>query len=222
MKNNAKILLFLSSIMIAALTAPSIASGENATQTYSFTKQPFHAIELAGSADMKVQVTHQPKTANATITTDSNLLPHIKVYVHNNTLYIGKRDEMDFYPTKKIKVMVNVENLTSIITRGSGNVQVDNIGTKKFSIAIHGAGNTFLTGEVKDLAINITGSGKINAKKLIAQEVKAVINGSGNILANTAQKINAEINGSGRIEYYGSPTEVKQTIHGSGTIITLP
>lgn len=240
MKTSSKIfLLSLSGLVFTALAiifVPLICSAKNhrhfadfgdsvitgneniVTQSYSFDKQPFNAIELGGAADMKVQVTHQPHTEKATITIDSNLLSHLEVYVQNKTLYIGKRGYMDFYPSRRIKIAINVENLKSITTHGSGNSQVGNIKTHEFAVDIRGSGSAVLQGETKNLAIEIHGSGNINTKKLSAKKATVEIHGSGNVTTNASQKISAEIYGSGKIEYYGNPPQIEQAIHGSGTI----
>jgi hypothetical protein len=218
MKANSKMLLVsLTGIMFVVLSAiftpvscyahdddfVVAGNGKIVAQNYSVTKQPFSAIylDLGDAGDMQAQVTHQPHTADAVITTDSNLLSYIKVYIKNETLYIIRKDDVDLKPSNKIKIVVNTENLDSVNTRGEANV--------------------ILQGETKNLTLEMHGSGNINAKKLNAEKVRAIIQGSGDIIANATQKISAEIHGSGKIEYYGNPPQVERVIHGSGKIKAL-
>ena len=195
--------------------------GKAASQNYSFADQPFDSIVLKGTGKMEAQVTHKQHTANATITTNSNLLPYVDVYVRNKTLYISKKDHIYFHSKTKIKIMVNADDLKSISTYGSGDSIINNINTDKFSAETYGSGNTTLQGRAKKLSIKIRGSGDINTKNLNAEDVEASIYGSGDIVTNATKKINADIHGSGSIEYYGNPQKVSQSIAGSGKILAI-
>ena len=238
MQNNSKILSLLSGLIIVlmfAITIPtlcfakedSVSQVTNSTelksanpnsQTYSFTQQPFDAIQLNGAFEMTVQVTHQPRTANVVVTASSDILPYIKVQVKNKTLYIFKRDDWEFHSFKKIKIMVNVDNLESIKINGSSDAHISNIKADNFVAEINGSGDIILQGNVKKLAAEIHGSGDIDAKNLIAEKAKASIYGSGDIIVNTTQKIDINIYGSGTVEYYGNPQEIEQSFSGSGKI----
>ncbi|EKE09160.1 MAG: hypothetical protein ACD_16C00209G0007 [uncultured bacterium] len=198
-------------------TEPKSANNNNATsQAYSFTEQPFDAIQLNGAFEMTAQVTHQPHTANVIITTSDSLLPYIKVYVKNKTLYISKKDDREFHPFNKIKVTVSVENLKSIKTNGSSNSHINDIKADDFAAEINGSGNIVLQGNAEKLAAEIHGSGEIDAKNLMTKKTNASIYGSGYIIANATQKMDLKIYGSGKIEYYGHPQKIEQAIYGSG------
>ena len=238
MQNNSKILLLLSGlimVLMSVIAMPtlcfakegSVSQAANLTesksanpnsQTYSFTQQPFDAIQLNGAFEMTVQVTHQPRTANVVVTASSDILPYIKVKVKNKTLYISKRDDWEFHSSKKIKIMVNADNLESIKTNGSSDSQINNIKADNFVAEINGSGGIILQGNVKKLAAEIHGSGDIDAKNLVAEKAKASIYGSGDIIVNTTQKIDINIYGSGTVEYYGNPQEIEQSFSGLGKI----
>jgi len=224
MKNNSKI-LSLGKLILIIISAMSISAlcfakddAKATSQSYSFAKQPFDAIQLNGAFETTVQVTHQSNIADVTITASSNLLPYVKVYVKNKTLYVSKRDDWEPHSFEKIKIMVNTGNLESIKTNGSGNSYINNIKVNNFVAEINGAGNIILQGNSKKLAAKINGSGEIDAKNLITEKAAATIYGSGNIIANATQKIDIKIYGSGKIEYYGNPQDIEQSINGSGKI----
>ena len=228
MQNNSKILLLLSGlimVLMSVIAMPTLCFAKEGSvsqaansQTYSFTQQPFDAIQLNGAFEMTVQVTHQPRTANVVVTASSDILPYIKVKVKNKTLYISKRDDWEFHSSKKIKIMVNVDNLESIKINGSSDSHINNIKADNFVAEINGSGGIILQGNVKKLAAEIHGSGEIDAKNLVAEKAKASIYGSGDIIVNTTQKIDINIYGSGTVEYYGNPQEIEQSFSGSGKI----
>lgn len=240
MKNSSKVLLIsLGGLILIALgviflpnshghmhspyyNSSSIIIGDDKinSQSYSFANQPFDSIVLKVAGDITAQVTHKPHTANAIITTNSNLLPYIDVYVQNKTLCIAKRKHVEFN-REKIKIVVNTEDLKSMSTYGSGDSIISNIDTAIFSSATYGSGDTLLQGKTKKLFIKISGSGDVNAKNLIAEDVEASIYGSGDITTNATKKISADIHGAGLIEYYGNPQKIHQSISGSGEIRSI-
>lgn len=234
MKNNSKTLLGSLIILIAISTicfasgipAPKlIKNGNTNSQIYSFAKQPFDSIRLAGNIEITAQVTHQPHTENVTIFNQDNSLSHLKIYVKNKILYIidntSDDDDWDFHFSKKLKktkISVNVSELESIETKRSCNCYIDNIKASNFTAMINGSGKIMLRGIAKNLDMKIHGSGDISAENLMAENTKASINGSGHIITNTKQEINIKINGSGKVDYYGNPQKIEQSINGSGKI----
>ena len=236
MKNYSKLVSQFSELILVMIFIPTLCFAKESvtnltesklvndsstvSQSYSFNKQPFDAIKLAGDFDVVAQVVHQPGTANVIVTASNSLLPYVKVYVKNKTLYILKRDSWDWesHTSKKTKVQVKVDNLELIQIHGSGDAYVDNIETSKFKAEIHGSGNITLQGNAKKTSLDIHGSGKIKAKNLIAETANVSISGSGHIVTNATQKININLHGSGTVEYYGTPQEIEQSFSGSGKI----
>lgn len=202
------------------LNSDIIGDGKINSQSYSFANQPFDSIVLKIAGDITTQVTHKPHTENAIITTNSNLLPYIDIYVKDKTLYIAKRKHGELNSTK-MKIIVNAENLKSMSTYGSGDSIISNINTAIFSSATYGSGDTVLQGKAKKLFIKISGSGDVNAKNLSTEDVEASIYGSGDIITNATKNISANIHGSGSIEYYGNPQKIYQSISGSGEIRSI-
>lgn len=190
------------------------------SQSYSFANQPFDAIVLKVAGNITAQVTHKPNTANAIITTNSNLLPYIDIYVQDKILYITKRKNIELNSTE-MKIVVNTEELKSISTYGSGDSIINNINTASFSSETYGSGDVTLQGKTNKLVIKIAGSGDVNAKNLNAEAVEASIYGSGDVITNATKKISAAIYGAGSIKYYGNPQKIHQSISGSGEIRSI-
>ncbi|MCK4608409.1 MAG: DUF2807 domain-containing protein [Gammaproteobacteria bacterium] len=221
MKTRSKVLLwFIFTVLATTFTSVScfadefndgfsnsIVSGNGniVNHAYPVSKQSFNIIkvDLGNAGDIKVNVTNKPHTASVIATADSSLLPYINVYIKNNALYIVRKDNVSFPHSDKIKVAINAEDLKAIY--------------------INGAGKAVIKGKEKTkyLTIGLHGSSLVNARNLVAKEVKVIIYGSGIITIHATQKINAEITGSGIIQYFGHPTQIEQKINGSGKVYSL-
>jgi hypothetical protein len=75
-----------------------------------------------------------------------------------------------------------------------------------------------LSGSAHEISARITGSGNINALKVIADIVTITVSGSGDMKTYCRETLNAAISGSGDVYYTGNPAEVKSKVSGSGTI----
>ena len=54
--------------------------------------------------------------------------------------------------------------------------------------------------------------------RLVANDVRAVVSGSGSIFVTATKSLDASVSGSGAILYAGSPPNVTSNITGSGAI----
>jgi hypothetical protein len=83
---------------------------------------------------------------------------------------------------------------------------------------VTGSGEIDLIGNVENLEATVTGSGEIDAEKLIAQSATALVSGSGEIQVQAMNILEATIQGSGDINYIGTPGQLNKKVMGSGSI----
>lgn len=101
---------------------------------------------------------------------------------------------------------------------GSGDVEWTGLATDRVEARLTGSGDIALSGTTRELAIELDGSGDINAEDLDAQDAVVSIEGSGNIDVAVQDNLSAEIAGSGRVTYSGDPA-VNSSVSGSGDIV---
>ena len=64
----------------------------------------------------------------------------------------------------------------------------------------------------------VSGSGAVNARYAVCDEVYAEISGSGDLDITVNELLEAKISGSGSIDYWGTPEVVNTDISGSGKV----
>ncbi|MFI5217873.1 MAG: head GIN domain-containing protein [Bacteroidia bacterium] len=156
----------------------------------------FSEISLDIPADLKVI---KGDDFSVNIEAEENLLEKIKTKIRSHALNIDSERCLD--PGQRIKITVALPELEELEVNGSGNITMP---------------DTF---QVKDIKLEIKGSGDINAK-LVAAKIKSSIMGSGNIiLQGSANEHETSIMGSGDVKAGQLPCNSSEIdVNGSGDV----
>lgn len=101
---------------------------------------------------------------------------------------------------------------------GSGNIDINDFFSNTASINVLGSGSIYTYGNAKIIDVSVTGSGSADLEKLMVEEAKAWVSGSGSIKIQVNKRLVAGITGSGNISYRGNPEVLSGDITGSGEI----
>lgn len=184
----------------------------------------FSKIALSVPGDVVINVTggDQPtNVAEALISCDSNLLPYIKVYAQDDTLFFARSDNVRLLPSQKISIVINVDSLKAVVTRGATNVSVNNLKGENFYAELKGAGHSKFHGKVNNFAVTVNGASDVDAHQLEAENVRVKIQGAGEVLTYATKSIDIDISGAGSVGYYGDPKNITRSLHGFGVIKAL-
>ena len=192
----------------------------------------FNQISLKGSG--KVILT-KGENQNVRVSTDDNIMPHIKTEVEDGKLVIS-HERKNIRPTV-LTLHINVANLKGVSISGSGDITGNEefnsdrfyadiagsgdiaikVSAERMESNISGSGSIYLSGSTNSYEATITGSGDVDAFELKARDSSVVITGSGNCRVNVSNRLKAKITGSGDVLYKGYP-KINQTITGSGSV----
>jgi len=174
----------------------------------------FSQVRVDGSGDVVID---QTGTESVSVEAESNLLPLLETRVSNGVLHVGPKPNVNIHPTKPVRFLVTVKNLTGVGISGSGSVRATAIDTDKLTADISGSGSATLAGRADDVVLRVSGSGSYDASRLQSRNVKVDISGSGDAEVNANNHLDASISGSGSVHYSGRP-QVTQHVSGSGSI----
>jgi hypothetical protein len=132
---------------------------------------------------------------------DKKYLQEIETYVRNNKLVI-RNLEFHMFNNEKVNVYITLPELKGLGLSGSGEAKIES----KL--------------KVKDLYLNVSGSGKIYAPEITAENLTSSISGSGDVIIKETGAVDkAEISISGSGSYTGESLNCKilnVRISGSG------
>lgn len=170
----------------------------------------FHAVTFGGFGE--ITVTRGPSTS-VSITTDDNLLSHVKTSVKQGNLSI---DMENMSPTR-LKIAIVTPNLDAFNLSGAGSVVCKDIDSKEFRLRASGAGSFVLAGKSDSVQLNLSGAGSVEAEELKANSIRAEISGAGSAELGECQQLDVSVSGAGSVTYRGNP-KVVQSTSGVGSV----
>lgn len=208
---------------LAAATTSRAEAPSNAHTTEQRPVEAFQAIELSGPYRVIVKAQGKPAL---TLSGERSRLSEIETRVSGGTLHVRpvarhsgpyfnfgrKRDE--------VTITITASALHSLKMSGSGDVELDQLSTDKFTLQAEGSGDLRGSGSVRDLAVSARGSGDMDLRQLKASNINLSMAGSGDMeLAGPATRADAEMRGSGdlRIERLQAQS-VRVVQQGSGDV----
>lgn len=156
-----------------------------------------------------------------TITTDDNLLQHIKTEVRNGKLVIEFTPGVLFDKVQALTFQVRAKNLRSLRVDGAAKVEGKNIATENLSVALDGAGAITLSGSALAQDIVLDGVSVYNGAELTSQRARVTHNGTGTAVVRVSERLDVNLSGLGSIEYIGNP-QVTQQVSGLGAVRQRP
>lgn len=218
---NRSFFLGLTAMALAALAcstlsiAPNTVVGSGHVISESRTVPGFTAVELQGSADVKVV---PGGTQSVIVEADDNIVPLIETTVRDGTLVISNKPNTNITTPNGVRVTVTMNNPTHIALSGSGSMTVSGVSGPDLAVDLAGSGEVTVNGTADSVTINLPGSGNVHCDSLKAKSAKVTLMGSGTVAVYASQSLDASILGSGTIRYSGNPAQVTKHISGSGTI----
>jgi hypothetical protein len=221
-------------------TSVTIVRGSGVVTSEARQVSNFNALSFTGLGEITIT---QGQTEALTIEAEDNIIPQIKTEVRNGTLTIGfnrTKWQDQVTPTKPIKFILSVKDLSSVESTGLGNIQIGSLKTNKLNLKIAGAGNIkvsnietssvtaniagtgsiTLTGKATQLNSTLSGVGSVQAGDLATQQASITVSGAGSATVWTTETLNVTLSGAGSVNYYGNAS-VKKNITGVGMVKSL-
>ncbi|MGL4292889.1 MAG: GIN domain-containing protein [Bacteroidales bacterium] len=101
---------------------------------------------------------------------------------------------------------------------GSGQIKAPQTQSGVLNLSVGGGGDILVGGTTGMGDYSISGSGEIRAAQVKADEVKAVITGTGNINCHAEKELKTVLTGKGKVAYTGTP-ELKNRTIGTGQVV---
>ncbi len=174
--------------------------------------EPFQEVQVVGAANV-IHVT--AIDAGCEIEADDNLLPIITTTVENGVLKIEFKGSVQ--PTQGVKIRLAGTPLRRFSLAGSGNFTTKQVDAEQFEFSVAGAGSGKLSGQTKQLSIQVSGAGKVVAPALVADAATIEISGAGSADVHAATTLKVSVSGAGTVTYSGNP-QISKMISGAGDV----
>jgi Putative auto-transporter adhesin, head GIN domain len=195
-------------------SSKTINEGSGVSAAQARDVSPFNGVELAGSNNVVIRVGEKQSVV---VRGDDNLLDRVTTEVQSGTLVVGNTPG-SFTTKSPMSVDVTVPTLSAVTLSGSGNFVVDGVKGESLNVTLPGSGTLTGSGTAKRLDVTVGGSGTVQLAGLVANDVRAVVSGSGTIFVTATASLDGSVSGSGSILYAGNPKSVTRSVTGTGTI----
>ena len=213
--NRITLLLIAASLAIAGCSHRGI-KGDGTMITENRTVSEFAKITALGGC----QIEWTSGKPALSITTDSNLLFHIKTEVSGHTLKILSPGILR--PTQRITVVLSSASLADVRLTGGMSFTASPLSGTGLKLESTGASDVRLEGTVTNLDVRMTGASKLDAKALKAQTATLSLVGASAADITVAEALNVSMTGACSLSYSGSPKTVDKSVTGACSIRQRP
>lgn len=234
MKNLKSFIITCASIaLLASCSNDNCISGEGNYTSKTYSPNSFHAVSVAGEADVYFT---KDSTYSLRIEAQSNVLNELNVEVVGQELTIG--EDNCFKDIRRMKIYISTPSLTEVKTAGSINVySPDTYSASSFTAILSGSGNMEFNLNVQEFDASISGDGDIKANgtaarqyftssgdgyfscfDLVGEDVDIDVSGSASLEVHATKTLNIDVSGSATIYYKGHPS-ITQNVSGTATIV---
>ncbi len=207
--------------LIFALIAPdktghtdSLIKGSGIRKSEERDPAVFDSIEVNGIFDVFITFGQKQQMK---ITGDENILPHIATEVAHGKLLIHATKS---FTTKiPLTITLKVKQLRQIKATGSTSIETSDIESRNLVIKAEGASEIHISGKAETLEISASDAGRIEAGKLLAENAKVYLAGSGEAAVHVRHKLYTEISEAASLICYGKPLQVSKRISEAGSLV---
>jgi len=159
----------------------------------------FNALTASGQFIIHLLPNHQQLV---TINTDGNLMPNIEVTVHDHTLMIHQKHDMN----QRATITIGAKDLQQINLRGKNTLLGNNLQFKHLGLNLEGKNSVTLTGSAENFTINSVGKSEVKAENFLAKIVSVNLQGKSVVSVNALQSLQGQLLGKNRLNYVGAAT----------------
>ena len=172
--------------------------GNGTRETRAFDFKGIEVINFNVTVEAEIDLSMESELF---VRVDENLFDHMIIKQRGNELKIDQDGWIE--PSSPIEVVLGLNGLKKIKNSAWGHITIKNMDQSEFR-AMMEVGTLVIDGKVESFEVS-TGSGKIDASRLNAQNVDANIRGNGQMLLNAQSSLQYGGDEDGKIVYLGSP-----------------
>lgn len=170
--------------------------------------------EIEANGGFQVEWRNGPPSLS--ITTDSNLLPHISSENIDHRLKL--RSSGNIWSKHGIKVAISSSKREGAKLTGAAKLTANQLSGASFAVESTGAAGVTLDGKVDELITDMTGASKIDADSLQVRTATISSTGASHAEVNVSEALNVSITGAGKVTYSGNPPKIEKHVSGAGSI----
>lgn len=189
-----------------------VGSGAKASETRNL--GAFTSIQASGAFRLEVQ--SGAASPSVVIEGDDNIVPLFVTEVSGEKLDL-RMPQGSYSPKLALVVRVSAPSVARVKSSGAIDAQIGGVTGAKFDADLSGACKLRASGAVEEFALDGSGSTRVDAFDLVAQNVSLDLSGASTVHVNAARALDVDASGASTVRYRGQPT-VKTSVSGAATV----
>jgi hypothetical protein len=177
-------------------------------------REVFEFSKIASAGGYEIKWTRGKPALS--ISTDQNLLPHIKTEVIVGTLRIDSKDNLR--PTRNTTIAISSETLNGVELTGANTFTASQLSGPDLKLGATGASTINVEGSVTNLSASLTGASTLHAKSLQTQTAALSLTGASTADVAVADSLKTTLTGACSLTYSGNPKTVENNVTGAGSV----
>ena len=179
--------------------------------------QSFNGVATWGAIPAEIRVGMPQRVV---IRVDQNLSSRIHAEVVDGVLSVYGDFGVELEPTE-LSLVVEMERLSSIETRGWGGMVVNDVQADVLSVSAGGEGTLQMFGVANTLDLYTAEAPTVDARRLIARDVLLDVEGDGLTHVYATHMVDGVVLGDGDVYILGPASDVRVRQDGNGNIVTI-
>jgi len=188
---------------------------EAAARTEERQVDTFTSIEISAPVEMKYQASGLPSLM---ITAPADALAFIVTEVRDGRLVIRVKDNTSLSLHDTIRVDATGPSPDAVVVSSSAQFKGLGITGEKFHAEVSGSGAIDASGNVREVEITVSCSGRVDTAAIHAKKVSVTISGAASVRAFASREVGGNVSGAGRVTIDGDPSEREVDTSGAGRI----
>ncbi len=163
---------------------------------------PFHAIRIAGVA--RLEFVEAPRQS-VSVTARPAVLKRLRLTVVAGVLDVRTDNVTVFGGDDKVVLTVTAPRLDRVDVGGVTSGTLRGLSGANFALRIAGAGSITVAGSVTKALLSVSGTGSINASRLITDDLVVDISGAGSLRGHANHAAYVSVSGVGSATIAGNP-----------------
>jgi hypothetical protein len=225
------VLIFVAAIVVGLVVSNIFSFGRTSSPLFSFSLgfgsvkgsgnvttqkrevSDFKGVDVGGIFEVEIT---SGKEYGLEVTTDDNLLDHIRTEVRSGVLHI--ETDRKISSKSQIRIKVSAPEINDLDVSGVAKVDASGLDTESLNVDASGASKLNLSGKATKLTVDVSGATKIDAENLPAVDVNVDASGASSVMVNVSGSLRGDASGASKITYSGSPSEVKKSTSGASRV----
>jgi hypothetical protein len=190
--------------------------GNGQSEQKAFTLDPFSELDVSNAIQLTLSV---GPPQDVSVTTDSNLIPHLVVTSSAGVAHIGFTPNFSYDSQLGVHATVSVPSSPSrLLLSGASTADGNGISGTDFDLELSGASVAHLHGSATNSHISVSGASNLDSQQLSVDIATLDVSGASTVDLTVNQQAQGSASGASHVKIFGHPSVQNVSATGASSV----